>query len=533
MGVNIHMRYSLTMLFVAFVLLLSCSDLRDDMSGATPEVNYVALNVTLPKTQIKKDIVKSGVSDEEITISTLRVYAFSQGRNVGHFYQETPISQNILMDIDMYGIDKETGMQILKFYIVANENAMVMEEDMPDFDSRLSEQQLNDMRFIALDQTGTVPMFYADTVMINTSATVPIESMYPGVIIDGHQDHRVLARKLSFMLKRPFGKISFAVAKLSEDTPDVYINEVNLLARGTRHYNYLMPQSEQTLQSIASRKNDRPFLEEGQTIVVTKLMAEGYADIAESYCFEVPYGSPSPQYWNIPNSYDSAVLKVTYSIGLGEILRTTFIYLPPILRNEWVKVNCTISGEGQVSVNYNVKDWEYEMTDTNGDGVEDFIIFDYPTHTYLLPHMPTPENPEPDPDGLVKVLPQMSVSKPFTCYFQMLYPEGQMWKPTIISSDVSSSDFEISVYNGDTDVLALPDDEGSYGLNASHSSYYRIEVRPLEASNVGKSLRLGITSEIQGFGHSEYLLINGSQAELFWPSEGGSDPNALKITQIE
>ena len=86
MGVNIHMRYSLTMLFVAFVLLLSCSDLRDDMSGATPEVNYVALNVTIPKTHIPKDIVKSGVSEEESTISTLRVYAFSQGRNVGYFY---------------------------------------------------------------------------------------------------------------------------------------------------------------------------------------------------------------------------------------------------------------------------------------------------------------------------------------------------------------------------------------------------------------------------------------------------------------
>ena len=303
-----------------------------------------------------------------------------------------------------------------------------------------------------------------------------------------------------------------------------------MLARGTRRYNYLMPQDVNFLKTLSPRVNDRPLLDENVSFLVDNTEAQGYQEVATAYCSECPFGSSS---WDLPNQDNSVVLRLEFSIGEGNELRRSDIYMPQINRNEWVKVNCTISGEGQVSVNYNVKDWEYEMTDTNGDGVEDFIIFDYPTHTYLLPHMPTPENPEPDPDGPVKVLPQMSVSKPFTCYFQMLYPEGQMWKPTIISSDVSSSDFEISVYNGDTDELALPDDEGSYGLNASHSSYYRIEVRPLEASNVGKSLRLGITSEIQGFGHSEYLLINGSQAELFWPSEGGEDPNALKITQIE
>lgn len=534
MSKTFHIIDTLAMLLAAFFLCVSCSDMREDMSDGRPKFNYVHMKVTVPEDfSDKPDTRAVSATEEERVISTMRVFAFSKGRSVGYYYQDAPILQDFLMDIDMYGIDPETRMQTISFYIVVNEEAMVMEEDMPELGKGMTEKQLNDLRFIALNHTGTVPMFYADTVMVNTSATIPVSSLESDVDTQGHEEHQVLARKLSFILKRPFGKVTFAAAKLSSNTPDVYVNEVSLLARGTRHYNYLMPQSEQTLKSIDHRLNDRPLMEENRTAVITRLSTDGFETLSESYCFEVPYGSSGPQEWNVPNSDNSPVIKVVYSVGLGEALRTIFIYLPPINRNDWIQVNCTISGEGQIIVNYSVKDWDYEMTDDNGDGEEDYIVFDYPTHTYFLPAMPTAENPEPDPDGSVKVLPQMSVSKPFVCYFQMLYPEGQTWKPTIISSDVAASDFDISVYMNDSDEAVAVDGEGGYGLNTEKSSYYRIEVMPLNAGNVGASLRLGITSEIQGFGHSEYLLINGSQAELFWPSEGGSDPNALTITQIE
>jgi hypothetical protein len=404
---------------------------------------------------------------------------------------------------------------------------MVTEEDMSVLDENTTEEELQRFRFIALNTTYGVPMCINERVELNMINLRDMNSL-DAEITAGHEDHHLLFQSLSFFLERPIAKLTFSAARRSAENP--VIKSLVMLARGTRRYNYLLPQDENFLKTLSPRMNDRPLLDDNTLFIVNNTEAQGYQEVATAYCSECPFGSPS---WDLPNQDNSVILRLEFSIGEGNELRRSDIYMPQINRNEWVKVNCTISGEGQVTVNYNVKDWEYEMTDTNGDGVEDFIVFDYPTHTYLLPHMPTLENPEPDPDGPVKVLPQMSVSKPFTCYFQMLYPEGQKWKPTIISSDVSSSDFEISVYDGDTDELALPDDEGSFGLNTSHSSYYRIEVRPLEASNVGKSLRLGITSEIQGFGHSEYLLINGSQAELFWPSEGGSDPNALKITQIE
>jgi hypothetical protein len=61
-----------------------------------------------------------------------------------------------------------------------------------------------------------------------------------------------------------------------------------------------------------------------------------------------------------------------------------------------------------------------------------------------------------------------------------------------------------------------------------------LEVHPLKAENVGATLQFGITSDIQGFDYAEYLLINGSKSELFWPAEtGGTDPSSLTIKQIE
>ena len=519
---GIHRMCVLLLLFGAAVLV-SCSDRSEVQTEPQKKTVQIRVSAALSEDDSDLDVGNTG----ELAVNSLRVYAFVEGKPAGYHYQGSPVRGNFLMDIKLYGVDPSTGCQTVDFYIIANEAGMVVEEDMSQLNANTSQEQLQNFRFIALNTNAGLPRCTHRSVELNMVAVRDIGSLDSG-LQNGHEGHQLLSQELSFSIERPIAKLTFSAARRSADNP--VIKSLVMLARGTRRYNYLMPQDVNFLKTLSPRVNDRPLLDENVSFLVDNTEAEGYQEVATAYCSECPFGSPS---WDLPNQDNSVVLRLEFSIGEGNELRRSDIYMPQINRNEWVKVNCTISGEGQVSVNYNVKDWEYEMTDTNGDGVEDFIIFDYPTHTYLLPHMPTPENPEPDPNGPVKVLPQMSVSKPFTCYFQMLYPEGQMWKPTIISSDVSSSDFEISVYDGDTDVLALPDDEGSYGLNASHSSYYRIEVRPLEASNVGKSLRLGITSEIQGFGHSEYLLINGSQAELFWPSEGGEDPNALKITQIE
>ena len=503
-------------------MLASCSDSRWNEPGT--EKRSVMVRIS---TQVADNVPTKADNTGELSINTLRIYAFYEGRPAGYHYQESPVRERFLMDILLYGVDPSTNCQPVDFYIIANEAAMVTEADVQALDRNTTEEQLQKFRFIALNTSNGVPMCVHERVELNMIDLGNMSGL-DEEIKAGHETHNLLLQSLDFHLERPVAKLTFSALKKSAESP--VIRSLVMLARGTRHYNYLMPQDLNFLKTLAPRMNDRPVLEENTLAVIDNTLAEGFREVASIYCSEVPFGSAS---WDVPNSDNSVILRMKYSMGEGTELRTADMYMPPINRNDWIQVNCTISGEGQIIVNYSVRDWDYEMTDDNGDGEEDYIVFDYPTHTYFLPAMPTAENPEPDPDGSVKVLPQMSVSKPFVCYFQMLYPEGQTWKPTIISSDVAASDFDISVYMNDSDEAVTVDGEGGYGLNTEKSSYYRIEVTPLNAGNVGASLRLGITSEIQGFGHSEYLLINGSQAKLFWPSEGGSDPNALTITQIE
>ena len=526
----LHIAYVLAVLSAASVCLASCSDLKD-VPTEKAVANTVLMRI-MPDQELPMSKSDGGLTEEESVINTLRIYAFTNGQKVGYHYQDAPIVRDFLMDIGMLGADPSTGKQTVKFYIIANEDAVVTEEDMHEFDESTSESQLNEYRFIALAQHKGLPMFCADTVMINTRVHADMDSLDPEKIdITGHEGHILLARKLSFQLKRPFGKLTVEAARMSSSTPDVHIKSVSMLAKGTRHYNYMMPQTTEVLESLSPRMNDRPLLDENQTFIVTQTLADGYQQLSESYCFEVPFGSES---WNVPNSDNSVVIKTVFSVGEGEEIRTVYIYLPPVHRNEWIKVKCTVSGEGQIRVNYDVRDWDYEMTDVNGDGEEDYIVFDYPTHTYLLPSLPVSGNPspDPDPDNGEKILPQMSTSEPFVCFFQMLYPSGQTWRPTIFAGDAPASDFEVKVFLNDTVTAAPADQNGGYGTNDG-DTYFRIEVHPLNTQNVGSKIYLGITAEIQGFGHSEYLLINGSQSELFWPSEGGSDPNALIITQIE
>lgn len=532
MRINRHMRHSLAMLLMAFACLVSCNDLKEETPGVVGTNAVLMRIMQAPEEPLSK--AGTNLTEEENAINSLRIYAFTRGQRVGYHYQPSSVKSDFLMELGMFGTDASTGMQTVKFYIIVNEDAMVTEENMPVLDRYTTESQLNEYRFFALNQGKGLPMFYADTVMINTSSHAPMSSVDTDRIdITGHENHTLLARKLSFLLKRPFGKLTFSAAKTSSSVHDVYVKSISMLAKGTRQYNYMMPQPAEVLESVMPRMNDRVLLDEETGFVVTQTQDEGLQQISESYCFEVPFGSDSPDDWNVPNQDNSVVLKTVFSVGMGEELRTAYIYLPPVLRNQWIRVGCIISGEGQIKVNYHVRDWDYEMNDMDGDGEEDYIIFDYPTHTYLLPELPSASNPSPDPDGAVKVLPQMSMSEPFTCYFQMRYPAGQTWKPTIFAGNAPSSDFRVSVYMNDTGTMAQTDQGGSFGINAGNNEYFRIEVQPLNALNVGASIYFGITAEIQGFGHSEYLLINGIRSDVFWPAEGGSDPNALIITQTE
>ena len=142
----------------------------------------------------------------------------------------------------------------------------------------------------------------------------------------------------------------------------------------------------------------------------------------------------------------------------------------------------------------------------------------------------------------------MSLDRPFEAYFQMLYPSGQTWTPTIVEiieaegslSNPSHFDYDIEVLSSSDGFAAVIDSE-DYMANEDPQHYFMIRVTPKQQANVGTKVVLGITySALGGFTYTDYLLINGSQARLFWPEDdpdsaagGGYDPSALEIMQVE
>ena len=518
---NIFCRFAV--LLMASVVAFSCMNEKEQPVEGKPQLASVLLNVNTGDVASKATI---DPTDQEKELNTLRIYAFTDGKRVGYYYQGNSNNKSMLVDISMVNVNATTGKQEVKFYIIANEASMVVEEDMPALNIFTTEEQLNSYRFIAMKENQGLPMFFRDTVMLNMNSYRTSDGL------------KILSRTLSFDLKRPVGKLSFMVAKKSSATPQVLIKSVTMLSRGTRRYNYLMPQTEDFLKGLSVGLNDRVLYSNVTDYEVTATEPDGHENLATIYPSEVPFGSED---WAIPNTDDSAVLHVRYSMGEGADVRNAYVYLPPIVRNEWIQVKCTFSGQGSITVKYTVKDWNLVLgSDEDGDGEEDYIVFDYPTHTYILPYLPTVANPNPDPDpvGGPAILPQMSVSNPFCGYFQILYPEGQKWSPTIMRVDGAGaevSDFRINVYEIDRygNQQDITHANQTYGLNSAADTYYKIEVTPLEGKNVGAKVHLGITAEIQGFGHAEYLLVNGTQSENFWPSAGGTDPNIVIVTQVE
>lgn len=513
----------------AMVFLLSCT--KEGRRSRDEMVRTVFLRVST-NLNTKADVFEDP-ADEEKVVNSLRVYAFTNGHLAGYHRQMSDVEERFLMDLTITGVSEDTYEQEVEFVIIANEAAMIMEEDMPQLGESLTREDLDRLRFIAMNTSHGLPMYHCGSVKVKVNQTRPMSDLDPAVDISGHEDHELLSQEFAFELERPVAKLTFNMARKSERVPEIHVKRLTMLARGTRHYNYLLPPGREVLEGLDPRLNDRPVLDESTTVTVDKLADVGFEEVAQTYLSEVVFGS---QEWNIPNEDNSVVLHLEYSFGTGTEIRHAYIYMPEIKRNNWYKVNCIISGEGQIIIHYSVRDWELE------EEVE--ITFDYPTHSYLLPELPAAENPEPTPDSY----PVMSLDRPFEAYFQMLYPSGQTWTPTIVDlieaegalSNPSHFDYDIEVLSSSDGFTAVIDPE-NYVANEDPQHYYMIRVIPKQQANVGTKVVLGITYHaLGGFDYTDYLLINGSQARLFWPEDdpdgaagGGYDPSALEIMQIE
>lgn len=512
------------------ILILGC--LVGSLTGCNEEEDRAPLSgeqtvqVQLDVHTRAADASDGKPTDEESALHSLRIYAFSDvdgnSKTVGHLYLRkedlgnTTDTKSFLMDLK---IKAESVEQTLRFYAVANENAMETQGSgaPAQLTETTTESQLNIFWFTELQGVTTygLPMYDQKEVTINTNDITPQTQV-------GHEGHYTLKnKKVAFELQRPVGKLGVFAAKPQGETGELRIKALTMKASGTLTRNYLMPQSEETLKGITSIVGD--FQLEVVGDAVTAVLAnditdeqrkdpEYYTPVLDApfYPFENPWGSSA---WNVKGDEKGNVLQVDYSFGEGDA-RTGLVYLPPIKRNHYYTVCCLMHNDGKITVEYTVADWEGETYP---------IVFDYPSY----------ENPITPFDGSLPPVgdkyPQPTVyfnpgeNSPLGSYsfsFKMTGPTGQKWTPTLFDNPK----FKVSVYQNGTEItdadkwVASPD-------------AYEIRVRALSAENVGETVSLGISYIPTWSTESSLLLINGLTNDLKW--EDSRFAETIVITQVE
>ncbi len=454
----------------------------------------------------------------EQTINTLRIYAFRGSRLCGYYYQGSAYVGPILMDLEL-----PDGESDVDFYLIANEAEMAYENGLVSLSERMSREQLEQIKFTALTHRTVLPMYCKSTKTIDAS-DFSDEIIRPA----GHEGHLKINQQVDFVLTRSLAKLSVHAAKALGAATDPKILKVDLLNTGTRQYSYLFPQTEVVLDAVPTRANDRFFLD--SDVKITKEVEKGSSAAADpaSYdpvvegCYlpEVSAGftADDPSYrWDVSSGEEKeAVLYVEYVLGdETEILRR-YVYLPRVERNDHIKVCIIINAEGQLIINYVVADWNVEDANMNN------WFFDYPTHSYIRHEIPQSNNDLEQRPSSPAV---MSETNPFIGYFQMTYPDNDTWKPTL--TGLESSNATIKVYREDILVFTS---EAPQSLPVSEH-WYRIEVSPIVGTmEEGDRVNLAITYTPSGLEETEYLLINGSYQNYFWP--GSDDENFVTITMV-
>lgn len=491
---NIY-KYMALLAFTA-VLCVGCQQETDEWMPSTGKKS-----VTMELSVSAAELTRATPTDGEKTINSLRIYAFSGDKQAGYIYRgSTATGTPFYMDLEL----PENGSHSVNFYLIANEAEMVESTTLTE---AMTKAQLEAITFAGLETGAVLPMYADTTVTINVDAISNTANT-----ADGHEGHLLLAQTVAFELTRPIAKLSVYAAKVAGAAGNPQISKVELLAGGTRLYNYLYPQTDATLANIPSRANNRVML--STTVTIDNALTQGTADamtpanydavVTGQYLAEVPYGATA---WNVASAYDNAaVLRVEYAAGAGQPVKNAYIYLPKVQRNHHIKVCILINAEGQIVVNYTVAPWDdHAMPDYR---------FEYPTHSYLRESIPAtdeevavkPENPA-----------TMTETQPFVGYFQMTKPATDAWTPTLLGLNAANCD--VWVYDDtNTPITTFP-------IPAS-DKWYRIEVEPKSGMPIGGEVNLAISYTATSLTQSEFLLINGSNENYYWPYLGASDQNA-------
>ena len=504
---NIFVKTSLC--FIAAVMCISCLMEKDKTSAPGNSV-MIELSVSA------SDMTKSASTDMEKAINSLRVYAYYGERLAGYASRQATVpGEPFYMDLEL----PESGKHNVKFYLVANEAEMTYQNAAVAFTEEMTMAQLEAVKFSAMATGKALPMYCIQTETVDVDAVAEAANDEAG-----HNGHVVLTQKVKFELTRPVAKVSVYAAKTEGASVDPQILGIELLAAGTRAYNYLFPQADQTLNAIPSRANDDILL--SSSVAVTSGIAKGSSALQNpdnytpvvggKYLYEVACGSDT---WNVSSgNANEAVFHIAYSLGEGQPRKDAYVYLPPVLRNKHIKVCIYINAEGNIIINYVVADWEDNETQD--------IRFDYPTHSYLRESIPTSQD---EVAAAPSAPAQMSEKKAFRAYFQMTYPENDSWTPTLIG--LNASDCTVRVYD-DTGKLEVYQSE--WPIPASQD-WYTIEVTPnVGHIQAGEEVMLAITYRAAGFDTVDYMMINGTDQNFYWPYSGTSaqDADYVIITMV-
>lgn len=495
-------------LLVAAMMSVSClekeSIATDDMQSVMIELSVSADGMT-----------KATPTTSEEVVNSLRIYAFCGERLAGYATRSTVAQgEPFYMDLEL----PATGTHDVDFYVVANEEQMAYQNGIVSLSENMTRSQLEAVKFTGLTSGNALPMYCIQKEEINVSEITAAANTE-----EGHEGHFILAKKVKLDLTRSLAKISLYAAKVQGTSATPQIIGAKILAAGTRTYSYLFPQSVETLNEVISRPNDRTIL--SSAVNVNAAVAKGTKDASKydivhagAYLPEVTYGSSD---WSMSSGNErEVVLRVEYALSEGGEVRTGFVYMPQIKRNTHYKVCILISSEGQLIINYEVLPWE--------DNVIGDIHFDYPTHSYLRESIPTTES---DLAAKPAQEAQMSEAKPFEGYFQMSYPLNDSWTPTLMGPQAGNC--EVTVYDmTELTPTKIPEDE--WPIEAS-DKWYKVVVTPNPVKvDAGDEVKLAITYRAAGFETIEYMLINGSYQEYYWPYAGTSqqDANYVLITMV-
>lgn len=488
------------LMVVAVTTLSSCQKEFDGWAIDTQKTVTVALNVET------SELTRAIPNEVEKAINSLRIYAFYDNKRVGHIYREATVPGTpFYMDLEL----PENGTHDVDFYLVANEAEMASENGTVVLTENMTEAQLTEIRFNGITKGEALPMYDVKTEGINVDLLSSTANTH-----DGHEGHAMLNQTINFSLERPIAKLSVYAAKAEGASNNPLISRVELQAEGTRQYNYLFAKDREILNAIPSRRNNRTLL--NTTVEISRGVESGsdrakepdnYNEVVtDQYLSEVGCGASA---WDTPSGYsNAAVLHVEYALGAGKTLQNAYIYLPEVKRNHHIKVCILFNAEGQIIINYEVADWEdNEMQDYH---------FDYPTHSFLRESIPTTEDEVSSKPSREAT---MTEGNPFKGYFQMTQPANDAWTPTLLG--LNGSDSEIRVYEVSTGIEVT-----TFPIPAS-DNWYRIEVWPLTGKmEINEEVTLGISYTASGLTESEFLLINGSNLEYYWPYDGASQQDA-------